>query len=233
MVATRKPALVTLHHAADTRSFRALWALEEAGLPYRLRMLPFPPRELAPHYLADNPLGTVPLLVDGHVRMTESAAICHYVATRDGPNALALDPVEADYGAYLNWLHFGEATLTFPQAIVLRYSRLEPPERRQPQVAEDYGRWFGARLRAVTAAIGGRAWLCGERFTMADVSVGYALHFADIIGLSARFHPDLGAYWGRLSARPAYARALAAQEAAGAEQGVRATDLRALCVQSA
>lgn len=220
--------MIILHHAVDTRSFRALWALTETGLPYGLRMWPFPPRDLAPGYLEENPLGTVPLLVDGHVRMTESAAICHYLATRDGPNPLVLDTVEADYGAYLNWLHFGEATLTFPQAVVLRYSRLEPPERRQPQVAEDYARWFGARLRAVTAAVASREWLCGERFTMADVSVGYALLFADIIGLSARFNPDVAAYWARLAARQGYLAARGAQESASREQDVPVPDLRAL-----
>ena len=196
-------------------------------------MLPFPPRELAPHYLADNPLGTVPLLVDGRVRMTESAAICHYAATRDGPTPLAPCPEEAEYGAYLNWLHFGEATLTFPQAVVLRYSRLEPPERRQPQVADDYARWFGARLRAVSSAIATRDWLCGDRFTMADVSVGYALLFAAMIGLSARFNPDLLAYLARLEARPALIRAREAQDRASREQGVPITDLRALAATGA
>lgn len=224
----REAAVIVLHHAHDTRSFRALWALEEAGLPYRLRMWPFPPRELAPPYLEENPLGTVPLLTDGAVRMTESAAICHYLATRDGPTPLAPSAGEPEYGPYLNWLHFGEATLTFPQAIVLRYSRLEPPERRQPQAAEDYARWFGSRLRAVTATVADRAWLCGDRFTMADVSVGYALLFADVIGLSARFNPDLVAYWTRLSARDAYRRAREAQDAASREQGVTSTDLRVL-----
>jgi glutathione S-transferase len=220
--------VIVLHHAADTRSFRALWALEEAGLPYRLRMLPFPPREQAPHYLEDNLLGTVPLLVDGHVRMTESAAICQYVATRDGQSPLAVEAVEADYGAWLNWLHFGEATLTFPQAVSFRYRRLEPPERRQPQVAEDYARWFGARLRAVTATVANREWLCADRFTMADVSVGYALHFADLIGLSGRFNPDLRAYLDRLVARPAFLRAKESQEQVGRDQGVEATDFRLL-----
>ena len=65
----------TLHHCVDARSFRTLWMLEELGLRYELRMLPFPPRALAKDYLALNPLGTVPLLTaDDGVRLTESAA---------------------------------------------------------------------------------------------------------------------------------------------------------------
>jgi len=67
--------MIVLHHCSDARSFRPLWALEELELPYELRMLPFPPRVLAKPYLAENPLGTIPLLVDGETRMTESAAM--------------------------------------------------------------------------------------------------------------------------------------------------------------
>src|ERR1700745_1181066 len=107
-------------------------------------MLPFPPRALAPAYLEINPLGTVPALFDGALRMTESAAICQYLAARYSPRALDVAVDEEDFGRSLNSLHFGEATLTFPQALVLRYARFEPPERRQPQVADDYGRWFHA-----------------------------------------------------------------------------------------
>ncbi|NNM72742.1 glutathione S-transferase family protein [Enterovirga aerilata] len=215
--------MITLHHCVGTRSFRPLWALEELELPYDLKVMPFPPRARAPGYLELNPLGTVPLLVDGATRMTESAAICHYLATRDGRSELAVAPGEPDYAAYLNWLHFGEATLTFPQAIVLRYSRMEPPERRLPQAAEDYARWFGARLRAVSERISGRDWLAGDRFTMADISVGYALMLADESGLSARFSPPIQAYRERLRSRPAYRRAGAAELRAAAEQGVADT----------
>ena len=67
--------MITLYHCVDARSFRALWALEEVGVPYELRMLPFPPRYLQREYLKVNPLGTIPLMIDGETRMTESAAI--------------------------------------------------------------------------------------------------------------------------------------------------------------
>ncbi|MBY0448515.1 MAG: glutathione S-transferase, partial [Hyphomonadaceae bacterium] len=60
--------MIELHHCHNARSFRALWALEELGLPYKLHMLPFPPRVRVPEYLEQNPLGTIPLLVDGPTR---------------------------------------------------------------------------------------------------------------------------------------------------------------------
>lgn len=202
--------MITLYHCADARSFRALWALEELGLPYELKLLPFPPRIRAPEYLEVNPLGTIPYLVDGETRMSESSAIVQYLAVKHG-GPLNVPPEDPAYGAWLNWLYLGEATLTFPQTLVLRYTRLEPKERRNPQVADDYARWFVARLRAVDAAVSKADHLCAGRFTAADISVGYALLLAETLGLSERFSPTVAAYWARLQQREGFKRAKAAQ----------------------
>lgn len=220
--------MIHLYHCVSARSLRPLWMLEELQLPYALQMLPFPPRAHARDYLQHNPLGTVPLLVHGEVRMTESAAICQYLATLRPETGMDVSPGEPDFGAYLNWLHLGEATLTFPQTLVLRYRHFEPPERRQPQVAEDYAKWFLARLRAVEAAISGPDYLCAGRFTAADASVGYALLLAGHLGLAPQWGPATTAYWQRLQARPAFQRALAAEQAAARAQGVDPTPSPAL-----
>src|SRR5690606_37899154 len=105
-------------------------------------------------YLNINPLGTVPAMTDGDVLMTESTGICQYLVDTHGPSELGLTPKDKDYGAYLNWLHRSDATLTFPQTIVLRYTMLEPEERRLKQAADDYTQWFFARLRSVEQATG-------------------------------------------------------------------------------
>ena len=80
--------MLTLYHCHDARSFRPLWTLEEMGLPYELKMLPFPPRVAAPDYLDVNPLGTIPTFFDGDMRMTESVAICQYLVSRYGQGIL-------------------------------------------------------------------------------------------------------------------------------------------------
>jgi glutathione S-transferase len=216
----RSVVMLTLYHCHNARSFRPLWTLEEMGLSYELKMLPFPPRQMAPDYLSINPLGTVPTFFDGTTRMTESSAICEYLVTRYGPTALAVAPTETEFGLYLNWLYFGEATLTFPQTLVLRYGMLEPPERRSEQVAGDYARWFLSRLRNVTTAVESRPTLCAGRFTVADISVGYAFLLAESIGLDAKFSPAVAAYWQSLKERDGFRRAMAAQDKAMAEQGV-------------
>jgi glutathione S-transferase len=214
--------MITLYHCHAARSFRPLWMLEEMGLPYQLKMLPFPPRVLAKDYLAINPLGTIPLMIDGETTMTESSGICHYLGTRHGPTPLVVGVDEPAYGAFLNWMYFSDATLTFPQTLVLRYTELEPEQRRNPQVATDYTRWFLGRLRAVEAAAGRAETLCADRFTAADIAIGYALRLADNIGLAKDFGPHVAAYWQRLERRDGFRRALAAEQRAGVEQKVPA-----------
>ncbi|MFT7247084.1 MAG: glutathione S-transferase, partial [Candidatus Azotimanducaceae bacterium] len=93
-----------LYHCKDSRSLRALWALEEMGLPYELENMPFPPRATVPGYLDLNPMGTVPTLLDGETTLTESSGICHYLVEKYGPTELGVGKEEAAFGEYLNWL---------------------------------------------------------------------------------------------------------------------------------
>ena len=189
-------------------------------MPYELQMLPFPPRAAARWFLDINPLGTVPLLIDGRTRMTESAAICQYLCSRSQPTSLEVQPGEDDYGSYLNYLHFGEATLTFPQTLVLRYGRFEPEHRRQPTVVEDYSRWYLARLKTLEPILLAQPYLCAGRFTAADISVGYALLLAQHLDLTASFTPSVKNYWQRLQGRDGFIRAMKSQESAAIAQGV-------------
>ena len=204
---------LTLYHCAHARSLRALWCLEEMGLDYDLVNLPFPPRVLAKEFKDINPLGTIPFLIDGDTRMSESSGICHYLTQRHGPTDLALEVDHAEYGAFLNWLYFSDATLTFPQTLVLRYTMLEPESRRLPQAAEDYAAWFLGRLRHVENALADRSFLVADRFTIADIAIGYALHLATRLPpLHDKLGPNAAAYLDRLRARPAFVRSLEKQK---------------------
>src|SRR5256714_11218599 len=201
-------------------SFRPSWMLEALGLAYELKLLPFPPRVFAKEYLAINPLGRIPLMIEGETKMTESSGICHYLGTRHGPTPLIVGLDEPAYGAFLNWMYFSDATLTFPQTLVLRYTQLEPEERRNPQVVTDYSKWFLGRLRAVEAATAKAPTLCADRFTAADIVIGFALQLAETIGLAKDFGPNVAAYWQRLQTRDGYKRAVAAAELAGEQQRI-------------
>ena len=210
-----------LYHCVGARSFRVVWAAEAGNIPLQLVMLPFPPRVKQKEFLAINPLGTIPAFVTDGTVMTESMAICEFLAARHPESRLAVSPDEPDFAAYLNWVDHGEATLSFPQAIILRYSRFEPEERRLPQAVEDYSRWLFARLRGLDAALAdGRRFLCAGRLTLADISVTYALLLADYLGMKERFSPAISAYYAGMSAEPSFQRALAREKEAAIAQGV-------------
>lgn len=137
-----------LFHCYNSRSLRPLWCLEEMGLDYELEIMPFPPRFEREGYLDINPLGTVPAFTDDGITLTESTGICQYLVQKYGPTPLAVTPDEPEYGDFLNWLYRSDATFTFPLALILRYTKLEPEERMNPQVVEDYTIWFFSRIRA-------------------------------------------------------------------------------------
>ena len=204
--------LPILYHCPDARSLRCLWAVEEAGIDVDLRLLKFPPRAFEPDYRAVNPLMTIPGWVEAGRLMTESAAICERIA--EG-TPLEVRRSEADYWDYRNWLHRSDATLTFPLAIMLRYTRVEPEERRLAQAVADYKAFFGGRAKSIEAALGdGREWLVAGRFTVADIAIGYAAFLATTLGADDALGEATKAWLGRCMARTGFQRARARQKAA-------------------
>ncbi|HBM83474.1 MAG TPA: glutathione S-transferase [Halieaceae bacterium] len=195
-----------LWHCGGARSLRPLWTLEELGLDYELEVLPFPPRVMQPDYLQTNSLGTVPYFTDGDTVMTESSGICQYLVDRYGNHGLGLRPEDPEYGAYLNWLHHSDATLTFPLTIALRYYFFEPDPAKRT-VADDYAKWFRARLRRLDECVEQQEYLVAGRFTIADIAVGYALFLGQMVHLDKYYKPATAAYLQRLMARPAFQRA--------------------------
>ena len=206
--------MLTLYHCARSRGLRPLWAIAEMGLECDLKLLPFPPREKADGYLEVNPLGTVPMLVDGDVTMTESAGIAQYLVTRYGPTSLAVAPDEPDYGHYIDFLHHSDATLTFPQTVFIRFCKFEKELGLAP-AGEAYADWFVARLVKIDERLQEREYLCANRFTAADIAVGYALYLARMIGLGERMSPRVNAYLDRLIARDGFRKAAQMEGTAG------------------
>lgn len=203
--------LPILYHCPDARSLRCLWAAEEAGVEIDLRVLKFPPRAFEPDYRAVNPLMTIPGWIENGHLMTESAAICERIA-ESTPLELRRD--EADYWDYRNWLHRSDATLTFPLAIMIRYTRVEPEERRLAQAVDDYKAFFGGRAKSIEAALSdGREWLVAGRFTIADIVIGYAAFLATTLDADDVLGVRTHAWLARCMARKGFVRARERQNA--------------------
>lgn len=194
-----------LYHCPDARSLRCLWAVEETGLEVELHNLPFPPRAFAPEYRSINPLMTVPAWAENDILLTESGAIVERII--EG-TALEVERDEADYWLYRNWLHRSDATLTFPLTIMLRYTRVEAPERRLAQAVGDYKAFFAGRAKSIEASLAdGREWLVAGRFTGADIAVGYAAFLAENLKADDVLGDATKAWLARCKSRPASARA--------------------------
>lgn len=201
-----------LYTCLRSRGLRATWAAEEAGVDIDLRMLPFPPRHLAPEYLEINPLGTVPMLVIGDTRMTESCAIAHYLASKDGPTELVVAPGEPEYAEYCDFTYHADATITFPQTVFMRFALFEK-DKGWEEAGHAYAKWFYKRLVKLEERLATRDYLVADRFTVADICCGYALVLANAVGLDEGVPDSLKNYRARLTARPAFLRAIEREEA--------------------
>ncbi len=152
-----------------------------------------------------NILGTIPYMIDGDVRMTESVGMSQYFVEKYGPTDLKVNIDEPDYGNYLNWLAHSDATLTFPQTVVLRYTLQEVGV--ADKAAEGYRRWFVARLKLLEQTLNDREYLCSDRFTIADICVSYALFLAKSLGIDEAFKPNITRWTSMLFERDAFKKA--------------------------
>jgi glutathione S-transferase len=204
--------MVTVYSAPNTRAIRVIWVLEEIGAKAEIKSMPYPPRKHAPDYFAVNPTGMVPLLIDGEVRLTESMAICDYLATKHG-SPLVVPPNDPERPQFLQWLWYG---VDAGDAIVAseHHAPGRAPGRGQggPEVdaiiagARDH---VAERLEMLEQRLEGRDFLVAGRLTLADISVSYPLHLVGMLGVDNLLGPRSVAYHERLRARPAYQRAIA------------------------
>ena len=128
-------------------------------------------------------------MIDGSLKMTESVAMSQYIVDKYGPSKLEAGKTESRYGNYLNWLYHSDATLTFPQTIYMRYKLFEPGI--ADNAAIGYRKWFVGRLRLLEKELATREYLCSNRFTIADICVGYALYLAKFIKIEEAFTPNI------------------------------------------
>lgn len=196
-------ATVTFYTHPSSRGRIVHWMLEEANAPYEVKLIRFDTAEhKAPEYLALNPMGKLPAIVHRGVVITESPAICAYLADAF-PEAKLAPPVDSpERGTYYRWLFFGNGCLE--AAIVDK--RLERPEVER-KGAIGYGCWDDT-MRTVEKAVEKGPFLLGEQFTAADVFFGSALAWGAMGGV---LQPSklVGAYMARLMDRPAFQRAQA------------------------
>jgi glutathione S-transferase len=204
---------IVLYHHPWSRASSAVWMLEEVGAAYELRWVDLMAgAQKSPEFLKLNPMGKLPVLVDGAAVLSESAAIALYLGDRYAPGRLAPaldDPARA---SYLRWAFFSPSVLEPAAAAKSSGGNFNA-------VAVGWGE-YATMLDAMEVAIGAGPWLLGEKFSMADTILGGTLRFL----LTFKMVEPRAAFTGyvaRLEGRPAFQRAVARNEAVAAEHNLK------------
>jgi glutathione S-transferase len=199
--------MITLYHSPFTRSHLIRFALEELGLPHELRRIDATKGEhKSPEYLRINPLGQLPALVDGDVVIREAAAIALHLADKATDKGLAPKLGTPERAVYYQWVVFSVATELFALSKIAMHTRFLPEPMRVPAIAEDGRAQWSQIAPVLSQAVTGKRFLLGDSFSMADVLVGGSLWLATMIDAVAPY-PELVAYYGRVTDRPAFQRA--------------------------
>lgn len=193
--------MLKLYWRPQTRAFRALWLLEEAGIPYERVSVDTNAPDSVPEFATVNPMRKVPAIKDGEAMVAESAAICTYVADQYPKSGLAPAIGDPLRGRYLHWLFFAAACIE--PAYTQKFTGLELP----PGTA-GWGS-FERVIDVLEDALKKGPWLLGARFTAADVMIGSDLDFGINRFKIVSGKPAIDAYAKRCVDRPAYKRALA------------------------
>lgn len=201
--------MLTLHHAPNSRSGRIVWLLKELDIPFELNAMRFHPEDLkSDAHRARHPLGRVPVLDDGDVRIWESGAIVEYILARYGDGRLKPAEDSPEFPAYLQWFHYTEGMVMPSINTIMVHTVLLPPDRRDETVLGQAQRLLGRSLQPINDALEGRDYLAGE-FSAADIMLGHACIMSGRLGQISDEMPHLAAYVERLQARPACAEAFA------------------------
>jgi glutathione S-transferase len=192
--------MMQLYWAPRSRSFSALWLMEETGQPYERVLIDIRTgAQRSPDYLAINPMGKVPALKDGEATLAEAAAICAYVAERYPEARLAPRLGSPLRAKYLYWLFFAPGCIE--PAMVQIATKIE-----MNSVAAGWGdaqRVFDV----LDAALAKGPWILGGDFSASDIAIGAALNFAVRLFRMVPSRPSFDAYIARCMARPAFQRA--------------------------
>jgi glutathione S-transferase len=190
-----------LYEFAPTRSIRVRWTLQELGVKFDSVPVNLPAGEhRRPEFLAINPAGKIPVLVDGDLALTESVAIVLYLAEKYPDKGLI--PADLTGRAEVNrWLLFAATELEQPLWRIARHTALYPEDQRLPGDVSIAREEFKAMAAVLEKHLRGRQFVIGERVTVADFVTAYTLDWANEYRLFDDF-PTLRTYMERLYARP-------------------------------
>lgn len=200
--------MLTLHFAPNSRAGRIVWLLEELELPYEINKMAFHPQDLkSDAHRARHPLGRVPVLDDGDVRIFESGAIVEYVIARHKNGGLRPSDDAPEFPEFLQWFHYCEGMVMPPVNTIIVQTLLLPKERQDATALGQAQRLLSKALGPVNEALEGREYLIGD-FSAADIMLGHACFMSNRLGCVGEDMPHLKAYVERVANRPHFKTAI-------------------------
>ncbi len=203
--------MITVYHLENSRSERVIWLMEELGLTYELERFDRQPTMAAPDALkAINPMGKAPMIRDGDTVIIESGAILEYITNRNG-GRLAVGVNSANYGRYLQWMHFAEGSAMARFILNLFVGGFFPgvdPESPLVAMAKHSSTQI---LNYIEEELGKSPYFAGDEFTAADIMMMYTFGIvrSPVMKTDMALYPNISAYIARIEARPQYKVAMA------------------------
>jgi len=199
--------MLEVYGMVHTRTIRLLWALEELGVEYEYHLVDLTKGEgQRPEYLRVNPAGKVPVLVDGELVLSESAAICAYLGDKFPESELVPRPGTVDRAKYDQWSYFVLTELEQPLWTAVKHRFVYPPEKRVPAILELVPWEFERAASILAKALEGCEYLIGNSFTMTDILAVHTLTWARAYKIP-HGQPALDDYEQRICSRSAFTRA--------------------------
>ena len=196
--------MLKVHFAPNSRAGRIIWLLEELELPYEVNNMAFHPKDLkSDEHRARHPLGRVPVLDDGEIRIYESGAIVEYILERHKNGGLKPEVDSPEYPGYLQWFHYCEGMVMPPINTIIVQTILLPPDRKDETALGQAQRLLSKALGPVDQGLEGKDYLIGN-FSAADVMLGHSCYMANRLGCVSEEMTNLKSYVDRISERPSF-----------------------------
>ena len=200
--------MLKVHFAPNSRAGRIIWLLEELELPYEVNNMAFHPKDLkSDEHRKRHPLGRIPVLDDGDIRIYESGAIIEYVLERHKNGGLKPKVNSDEFPQYLQWFHYCEGMVMPPINTIVVQTILLPEDRRDETVLKQAKNLLTKALIPVDESLHDKEFLIGK-FSAADLMLGHSCFMANRLGCVGEDMSNIKAYVERIKARPAFAKAI-------------------------
>jgi glutathione S-transferase len=198
--------MIKVYGVPASRAFRTLWMLEELGVPYENIPTHFATGDTRkPEFLAINPNGHIPALVDGDVVMWESMAINLYLAKRYDKGLQPKTIVDEAHA--IKWSFWVMTEVENPLVTVMMHRMILPKDQRDPKTAESAAEKLANPFAVLDAELAERKYLVGDSYTVADVNVASVLSVAPMVGIEFSAYPHIERWLGVCTSRPACKKA--------------------------